>query len=78
MAKVHSIPCGPSLTRAEVSFGTTDSGVGLGVNIFVQIENVEPAVAFQLTDLAHAFFEDNEAAFAAGILSALTARFRSE
>ena len=55
MAEVHSIPCGPSLTRAEVSFGTTDSGVGLGVNIFVQIENVEPAVAFQLTDLAHAF-----------------------
>ena len=32
----------------------------------------------EYTDLAHAFFEDNEAAFAAGILSALTARFRSE
>ena len=32
----------------------------------------------EYTDLAHAFFEDNEAAFAAGILSALTARLRPE
>ena len=32
----------------------------------------------EYTDLAHAFFEDNEAAFAAGILSALTAKFRPE
>ena len=30
----------------------------------------------EYTDLAHAFYEDNEAAFAAGILSSLTAKLR--
>ena len=51
----HNIPCGPSTTTAEVSFGTTDSGVGIAVQLFVKVENVQPAVAFQLADLAHAF-----------------------
>jgi N utilization substance protein B len=32
----------------------------------------------EYTDLAHAFYEDNEAAFAAGILSSLTAKLRSK
>ncbi len=32
----------------------------------------------EYTDLAHAFYEDNEAAFAAGILSSLSAKFRSK
>lgn len=32
----------------------------------------------EYTDLSHAFFEDNEAAFAAGVLSALAAKTRPE
>ena len=54
-AAQHKIKCGPSLTTAAVSFGTTDTGVGLSVKLSVLVEGVQPAVAFQLADLAHAF-----------------------
>ena len=54
-AQQHSIACGPSLTTAAVNFGTTDTGVGLSVHLSVLVEGVQPAVAFQLADLAHSF-----------------------
>ncbi|NQW00531.1 MAG: transcription antitermination factor NusB [Rhodospirillales bacterium] len=43
-----------------------------------QTEVPKRVVISEYTDLAHAFYEDNDASFAVGILSALAARFRPE
>ena len=55
MAAQNKIECGPSTTTAAVQFGTTDSGVGLAVQLSVEIEGVDQATADQLAALAHDF-----------------------
>jgi len=54
-AAQHKIKCGPSVTTAAVSFGTTNSGVGLAVKIHTTIEGVDYKTACELAELAHSF-----------------------
>ena len=46
--------------------------------LIFELEVPKRVLISEYTDLAHAFFEDNEAAFVAGILSSLTAKLRSK
>ena len=56
MAAQNKIECGPSTTTAAVQFGTTtEGGVGLAVQLSVEIEGVDQATADQLAALAHDF-----------------------
>lgn len=55
-AKTQGIDTSDSTVTAEVSFGPSeDGGVGIAVELKVQIPGVEPAKARELLELAHAF-----------------------
>lgn len=55
MAGNNKIECGASETTAHVSFGPTDSGVGIAVRLDVAIEGVDDATAKKLGELTHDF-----------------------
>jgi lipoyl-dependent peroxiredoxin len=55
MASVHNVSCGDSVTTAAVHFGTTSNGVGLGVDLTVNIQDCTAQDANKLVDLAHDF-----------------------
>jgi N utilization substance protein B len=46
--------------------------------LIFEVDVPKRVIISEYTDLAHAFYEDNEAAFAAGILSSLTSKIRSK
>jgi osmotically inducible protein OsmC len=55
-AKTQGIDTSGSTVTAAVSFGTTDDGgVGLAVELTVEIPGVDPAKAQELAELAHGF-----------------------
>lgn len=55
-AKTQGIDTSDSTVTAEVSFGPSeDGGVGIAVELKVEIPGVEPAKARELLELAHAF-----------------------
>ena len=55
MAATHNISCGDSTVTAAVHFGTTENGVGLGVDLTVDIQDCTAQDANKLADLAHDF-----------------------
>jgi organic hydroperoxide reductase OsmC/OhrA len=55
MAGKEGVDVSASTVTATVSFGKTDTGFGLAVELVADLPGVEPALAAKLVDLAHEF-----------------------
>lgn len=55
MAGKEGVDASASTVTATVSFGKTDTGFGLAVELVADLPGVEPALAAKLVDLAHEF-----------------------
>ena len=55
MGRAEGIDVSESLVTANVTFGKTDTGFGLAVEIVAELPGVEPDVAAKLVEQAHQF-----------------------